>query len=192
VLNLIWEVTPTPLSSVRAVLWVWLKQRVFSLMIVCALAFLLLGSLVVSAAVAGAAYYFRGAAQTPLLLDWGLELAVSLPVLTGLFALLFKYVPDVQLHWRDVWLGGGATAVLFTLGKAAIGYYIGHVSVGSAYGAAGSLIALLLWVYYSALIFFFGAEFTHAWTTRQRVVHPEPYATPGVAPQTKSNAAAER
>ena len=191
VLNLIWEVTPKPLSSVGTALWVWLKQRVFSLTIVCALAFLLLVSLVVSAAVAGAAQYLRGADQTALLLDQGLELAVSLPVLTGLFALLFKYVPDVQLHWRDVWVGGGVTAGLFTIGKTAIGYYIGHASVGSAYGAAGSLIALLIWVYYSALIFFFGAEFTHAWTTRQRAVRPEPYAESGVAPQTKSDAAAE-
>jgi membrane protein len=98
----------------------------------------------------------------------------------------------VQLRWRDVWLGGGVTAVLFTAGKTAIGYYIGHASVGSAYGAAGSLVALLVWVYYSTLICFFGAEFTHAWTTRQRAVEPEPYAAPGVAPQTKSDAAAEQ
>jgi membrane protein len=93
-------------------------------------------------------------------------------VFTGLFALLFKYVPDVQLRWRDVWLGAGVTAVLFTIGKAVIGYYIGQASVGSAYGAAGSLVALLVWVYYSALIFFFGAEFTQAWTTRQHAVQP--------------------
>ena len=79
-------------------------------------------------------------------------------------------MPDAQIRWRDVWLGGGVSAILFILGKTAIGYYIGHASVGSTYGAAGSLIVLLVWVYYSSLIFFFGAEFTHAWATRQRVV----------------------
>jgi membrane protein len=183
-LNLIWEVQPKPLSGLQAALWAWLRQRVFSLALVFALAFLLLVSLVVSAFVASVATALRGPGQV-------LELAVSLPVLMGLFALLFKYVPDVQLHWRDVWVGGGVTAVLFTIGKAAIGYYLGHTSVGSAYGAAGSLIALLVWVYYSALIVFFGAEFTHAWTTRQRVVQPAPYAAPGVTPQTKIDAAVE-
>jgi membrane protein len=120
-----------------------------------------------------------------------MEVALSVPVFTGLFALLFKYVPDVQLRWRDVWLGVGVTAVLFTLGKTVIGYYIGQASVGSAYGAAESLVALLVWVYYSALIFFFGAEFMQAWTTRQHAVHPAPYAEPGVAPQTKHDAATE-
>ena len=192
VLNLIWEVKPKPLGSVGEALWDWLKQRVFSLAMVFAIAFLLLVSLVVSAALAGAATVLRGADHPQQLLGRVLELTVSLPVLTGLFGLLFKYVPDVQLRWRDVALGGGVTAVLFTIGKMAIGYYIGHASVGSAYGAAGSLIALLMWVYYSALIFFFGAEFTHAWTTRQRAVAPEPYAEPGTAPQTKGEAAAEQ
>jgi membrane protein len=191
VLNLIWEVQTKPLSGMRAALWDWLKQRIFSMAIVFAIAFLLLVSLVVSAAVAGAATYLRGPDQIQLLRGPALELSLSLPVFTALFALLFKYVPDVQLRWRDVWLGAGVTAVLFTIGKAVIGYYIGHASVGSAYGAAGSLIALLVWVYYSALIFFFGAEFTQAWTTRQGGIQPAPYAEPGVAPQTKSDTAAE-
>ena len=105
--------------------------------------------------------------------------------------LLYKYVPDAEIGWQDVWLGGLITAVLFTLGKTAIGFYLGQASVGSAYGAAGSLIALLVWVYYSALIMFFGAEFTHAWTIRHHEVTPEPHAIPGAAPQTKSEAATE-
>jgi membrane protein len=190
-LNLIWEVQPKPLSGVGVALWDWLKQRTLSLALVLAIAFLLLVSLVVSAAVAGAATYLSGVDDLRLLRGRALEVALSLSVFTGLFALLFKYVPDVQLRWRDVWLGGCVTAVLFTIGKAVIGYYIGQASVGSAYGAAGSLVALLVWVYYSALIFFFGAEFTQAWTTRQRAVHPAPYADPGVAPQTKRDAATE-
>ena len=98
-------------------------------------------------------------------------------------------VPDAEIGWRDVWLGGCITAVLFTMGKTAIGFYLGQASVGSAYGAAGSLFVLLVWVYYSALIMFFGAEFTHVWATRHHEVTPEPHAMPGAAPQTKSEAA---
>ena len=163
--------------------------RVFSLALVFALAFLLLVSLVISAALAGAAALFQGPEQT--LLSRLLEIAVSLLVLTLVFALLYKYVPDAEIRWRDVWLGGLITAVLFTLGKTAIGYYLGQASVGSAYGAAGSMVVLLVWVYYSALIVFFGAEFTQAWATRHGAVAPQPHAVPGAAPQTKSEAAAD-
>lgn len=148
-------------------------------------AFLLLVSLAVSTVIASMANAFHSADQT--LLGHVLEVAISLPVLTGLFALLFKYMPDAQIRWRDAWLGAGVSAVLFTLGKTAISYYIGHASVGSAYGAAGSLVVLLLWVYYSALLFFFGAEFTHAWAAHQHGVVPKPHAAPGAAPQHKSD-----
>ena len=189
-LNLVWEVQPAPTGGVWAGLWALLKERLFSLALVFALAFLLLVSLVISAALASAAALFQGPEQT--LLSRLLELAVSLLVLTFMFALLFRYVPDAEVRWRDVWPGGVVTAVLFTLGKTAIGYYLGQASVGSAYGAAGSLVVLLVWVYYSALIVFFGAEFTHAWATRQGAVAPKPHAVSGAAPQTKSAAAAER
>jgi membrane protein len=91
-----------------------------------------------------------------------LDLAVSLAVLTLGCALLFTYVPDAEVRWDDVWLGGFVTAVLFTVGNTAIGYYLGRASVGSAYGAASSMVVLLVWVYDSALIVFFGAEFTQA------------------------------
>jgi membrane protein len=188
-LNLVWEVRPAPTTGVWAGIWAMLRERIFSLALVLALAFLLLVSLVISAALAGATALFKGPEQA--LLSRLLELGVSLVVLTFVFALLYKYVPDAEIGWRDVWLGGLITAVLFTLGKTAIGFYLGQASVGSAYGAAGSLIALLVWVYYSALIMFFGAEFTHAWTIRHHAVTPEPHAIPGAAPQTKSEAAAE-
>jgi membrane protein len=177
-LNLIWEVQPAPTGGVWAGLWALLKERLFSL------------ALVISAALAGAAAWFQGPEQA--LVSRLLELAVSLLVLTLMFALLFTYVPDAEIRWRDVWLGGLITAALFTLGKTAIGYYLGQASVGSAYGAAGSLVVLLVWVYYSALIMFFGAEFTHAWATRQDAVSPQPHAVAGAAPQTKGEAAAER
>jgi membrane protein len=189
-MNLIWEVRPAPTNGVWAGIWAWLKERVFSLAIVFALAFLLLVSLIVSAALAGAAALVWGPEQT--LLSRLLEIAVSLFVLTLGFSLLFKYVPDAEIRWYDVWLGGVMTAVLFTLGKTAIGYYLGYASVGSAYGAAGSMVVLLVWVYYSALIVFFGAEFTQAWATRHGGVAPQPHAVSGAAPQTKGEAAAER
>ena len=183
-LNLIWEVQPAPTNGMWAGIWAWLRERIFSLAIVFALAFLLLVSLVISAALAGAAAWFQGPEQ--VLVSRLLELAVSLLVLTLVFALLYMYVPDAEIGWRDVWLGGCITAVLFTIGKTAIGFYLGQASVGSAYGAAGSLVVLLVWVYYSALIMFFGAEFTHVWATRHHEVAPEPHAIPGAAPQTKS------
>src|SRR5882724_7117942 len=189
-LNLIWEVQPAPTGGVWAGLWALLKKRLFSLALVLALAFLLLVSLVISAALAGAAAWFQGPEQA--LVSRLLELAVSLLVLTLVFALLYMYVPDAEIGWRDVWLGGFITAVLFTIGKTAIGFYLGQASVGSAYGAAGSLVVLLVWVYYSALIMFFGAEFTHVWATRHHEVAPEPHAIPGAAPQTKSEVADER
>jgi membrane protein len=189
-MNLIWEVQPALTSGAWAGIWAWLKARIFSLGLVFALAFLLLVSLVISAALAGAASLFQGPEQT--LLSRLLEMVVSLVVLTLVFALFFMYVPDAEVRWRDVWLGGLVTAVLFTLGKTAIGAYLGHASVGSAYGAAGSMVVLLVWVYYSALIVFFGAEFTQAWATRQGGVAPQPHAVSGAAPQTKGEAAAER
>jgi membrane protein len=189
-MNLIWEVQPAPTSGAWAGIRAWLKARFFSLAIVFALAFLLLVSLVVSAALAGAAAFFSGPEQT--LLSRLLELGVSLVVLTLGFALLFTYVPDAEVRWRDVWLGGVVTAVLFTVGKTAIGYYLGRASVGSAYGAAGSMVVLLVWVYYAALIVFFGAEFTQAWATQHGGAAPQPHAVSGATPQTKGEAAAER
>jgi membrane protein len=189
-MNLIWQVRPAPTGGVWAGIWALLKERLFSLALVLALAFLLLVSLVISAALAGAAAWFQGPEQA--LVSRLLELAVSLLVLTAVFALLFTYVPDAEIRWRDVWLGGLITAVLFTLGKTAIGYYLGQASVGSAYGAAGSLVVLLVWVYYSALIVFFGAEFTHAWATRHGAVAPQPHAVAGAAPQTKGEGATAR
>jgi membrane protein len=185
-LNLIWEVRPAPTSGLWAGIRVQLRERVFSLALVFALAFLLLVSLVISTALAAVATRFHGPEQA--LLSRLLELAVSLLVLTFVFALLYKYVPDAEIGWREVWPGGLITAVLFTLGKTAIGYYLGQTSVGSAYGAAGSMVVLLVWVYYSALIMFFGAEFTHAWSTRHGSVTPQSHAVSGAAPQTKSEA----
>ena len=145
----------------------------------------------INAALTGAASYLQGP-EHALLPRRVLEVAVSMLIIAMLFSLLFKYVPDAQIRWRDVWLGGAVSAVLFTLGKIAIGYYIGQASVASTYGAAGSLVALLVWVYYSSLIVFFGAEFAHASARHQHVVLPMPHAALGATPQTKSAVAAEQ
>ena len=90
---------------------------------------------------------------------------ISFIAITFLFALTYEYVPDVRLEWNDVWIGAAGTAFLFTLGKFGIGFYLGRAAVGSAYGAAASLVVVLVWVYYSAQIFLFGAEFTHVYAT---------------------------
>ena len=95
-----------------------------------------------------------------------INLGISFAVIAVLFSLMFRYMPDVKIAWRDVWIGGAITALLFTVGKFALGMYLGRSSVASAYGAAGSLVILLLWVYYSAQIFLFGAEFTQVYANR--------------------------
>jgi membrane protein len=92
---------------------------------------------------------------------------VSLAGVAVLFALIFKYVPETKIAWRNVWIGASVTALLFTIGKSLIGLYLGRAAVGSAYGAAGSLIVVIVWVYYSAMIFLFGAEFTHVLDSSQ-------------------------
>ena len=90
-----------------------------------------------------------------------INFAVSLAGITVLFALIFRYVPETKIAWEQIWIGAAVTALLFTIGKFLIGIYLGKAAVGSAYGAAGSLVAVIVWIYYSAMIFLFGAEFTH-------------------------------
>lgn len=144
----------------RSVFGVLVRTRLLSLGLVLGLAFLLLVSLVVSAGVAMLARYAH-----EILGDYAVVFAsasslVSFGVITCLFAVIYKTLPDAPLSWRDVWIGAASTAGLFSLGKFAIGLYLGNSGVASSFGAAGSVIALLLWVYYSSLIFFLGAEFT--------------------------------
>ncbi|HEY3245033.1 MAG TPA: YihY/virulence factor BrkB family protein [Phycisphaerae bacterium] len=156
-LNVIWEVQPRS-EGVRGVI----KKRLLSLAMVLGVGFLLLASLVFSAALAALSTYLKD--QLPgSLRQWNVvNVAVSLLIVTLLFALIFKYLPDVQVRWRDVWIGALATGVLFTIGKFVIGWYLGRGTVGSAYGAAASFVVLLVWIYYSSVILFFGAEFTQA------------------------------
>ncbi len=158
-LNSIWRVTPPKLAF-----WAMLAHRLFSLAIVLATGFLLLVSLVLSA---GLAWLTSWGAHRAGLPAFYLEIAnslVSFTVTTLLFALLFKLLPAARVPWRHVWLGSVVTAGLFTLGKLGLGYYLAHARVTSAYGAAGSLVALLLWCYYAGQIVFLGAEFTRVAT----------------------------
>jgi membrane protein len=161
-LNTIWNVKPKG-EGLKGLI----KGRFTSYTMVLGTAFLLLVSLIISSIVAalsaGFAGYLPGGAAVAHLL----ENATSFVVITVLFAMIFKFLPDVKIRWRDVWVGAAVTALLFTLGKLAIGMYIGKAGIGSAYGAAGSIVVLITWVYYSAQILFFGAEFTQVWTHRR-------------------------
>ena len=143
-------------------------HRLLSFGIVLGIGFLLLVSLVVSAAIATAAKFFSDMVPIhPAILEV-INFGISFGMITCLFALMFKYVPDAKVDWRDTWTGATATAFLFTIGKVLLGFYLGIASVGSAYGAAGSLVAVIVWVYYSAQIFLFGAEFTFVYAEEDR------------------------
>jgi membrane protein len=152
----IWHVRKTRQSGVLAVL----RTRLLSFGIVLVLAFLLLVSLVVSAAMAFLEKYWVGRWEEAAVALGALSSALSFLVIACLFAVIYKMLPEVKLAWKDVWIGALGTAALFTVGKHLIGVYLGNSGVASSYGAAGSVVALLLWVYYSGQIFFFGAEFT--------------------------------
>lgn len=142
------------------------KYRFFSFAMVLGIGFLLLVSLVLSAAIAAAGKFLDRYLPAPeAVLHLG-SIVISFLAVTVLFALLYKVVPDVRIEWQDVWIGAAVTSLLFSVGKLLIGLYLGKAGVGSAYGAAGSLVAFLVWVYYSAQIFFLGAEFTHTFAER--------------------------
>ena len=161
-LNTIWEASPEKAGGV----WGLIRTRLLSLAAVFGTAFLLLVSLAVSAVIGGIIdTASQVVALEPFLIV--MDLITSAGVITVLFALMFKFLPDVEIAWHDVWFGAAITAVLFVLGKFGIGLYLSMSDVGSAYGAAGSLIIILAWIYYSALILFFGAELTQAWATAQ-------------------------
>ena len=158
-LNVIWEVQPDP----QAGWWETIKKRFFSLAMVFGVIFLLLVSLIISTVLGGLAHRIAGEGKV---VGFILDITLSLIVYAGAFALIFKYLPDVKIGFRDVLLGAVVTAVLFTIGKYLLTLYLTKGSTASAYGAAGSLAALLIWVYYSAQILFFGAEFTHVYAMK--------------------------
>jgi len=157
-LNTIWGVQLKPGRPIRALV----RERLISFAMVLGVGLVLLASLVLSAVITAAESSLGRLFSQPALVWQGADIAVSVVVMTLLFAAVFKIMPNVIIHWRDVWAGAGLTAFLFTMGKFLIGFYLGTSRVASYYGAAGSAIIVLLWVYYSACILFFGAEFTKA------------------------------
>jgi membrane protein len=160
--NTIWRVKPRPEGHFYA----FVMDRVRSFGLVVAIGFLLLVSLSVTAALAALNTWLFNLSPANALL-WNLvNTLISIVVTTGLFALLFRFLPDVRLRWRDVTMGAVVTAVLFTLGQQVIGLYLGQSAIASSYGAAGSMMILLLWVYYSCQILLYGAEFTRVWAAR--------------------------
>jgi len=158
-LNQIWGVMPKPSRNSLVVL---LIRRLVSFAMVLTVGFLLLVSLILTTALAAAVRAAGDYIPVPAFLLGSTDVVLALSVITLLFALVFKVLPDVHLRWADVWRGAFLTAILFSIGRLLISFYLSHSTVASTYGAAGSLVALLIWVYYSCAILFFGAEFTRA------------------------------
>ncbi len=170
-LNTVWEVTPRPDRGVGGIL----RDRLWSVLMVLGIAAVLFVSMIASTILSALNGYFAqllpGLGFLPELLNDLISFAIG----TLLFAMIYKVLPDVTVAWRDVWVGAAVTSLLFTAGKFLIGLYLAKTSAASAYGAAGSLVIILLWVYYSAQILFLGAEFTQAYANRSHIVpgrHP--------------------
>jgi membrane protein len=161
-LNNIWGVRRDTQKGV----WALIRGRFLGIGLVLIVGFLLLVSLVVSAALAGMAKYADRFLPIPAVVLHMLDVLVSVAVITVLFAMIFRMLPDLKITWGDVWVGAALTAVLFTVGKFLIGFYIGKSVSASSYGAAGSLVIVVAWIYYSALILYFGAEFTQVYARK--------------------------
>jgi membrane protein len=144
-------------------LWSLLRARLLTFGMVLGIGFLLVVSLVASAALAAAGKRYASAFGGWAMLAEALNFVVSFAVITALFAMIYKILPRVRIGWRDVWIGAAVTALLFSLGKSLIGLYLGRSGIASGFGAAGSLILVIVWTYYSAQIFLLGAEFTHVY-----------------------------
>jgi len=170
-LNAIWGVEPKPGRGISGII----KDRILSFGMILVVGFLLLVSLLLTAGLAAVSKWFGDLIPGMELIGHLLNFVISFAVITLLFAMIFKFLPDVKMAWSDVWLGGAMTALLFNIGKFGLGLYLGKSAVSSSYGAAGSLIVLLLWVYYSAQILFFGAEFTQVYANKFGT-HVEPAA----------------
>lgn len=172
-LNVIWDVERKPGRGIKG----FLLDRFISFAMVLGTGFLLLVSLVISAVLAAMGAYMTGLAPGLAGVLVVVNAVVSFALIMVLFAMIFKLIPDAVIAWKDVWIGAAITTTLFLLGKFLLGLYLGRASVGSPYGAAGSLVVLVVWVYYSAQIVFFGAEFTQVYAGRRgRAIVPKPGA----------------
>lgn len=183
-LNRVWRVQAAPRADL---MMSFLKQRILSFALVLIVGFLLMVSLVISA-VLGALHKYLDTTLADAALFWnGLDLVISFTLATALIGMLFKYLPDAEIEWRDTWLGAVITAGLFIVGKQIIGLYLGQTTVASSFGAAASVVIFMIWVYYAALILLFGAEITQAVAARRgAIVIPTENAKPAPAPEAKS------
>jgi len=172
-LNTIWGVTAKPSRGI----WGFLRTRFLSFAMVAGICFLLLVSLAIEALLKGFSHYVQSVLPGGIVIALTIYVVFDFAVVVLLFAMIFKFLPDVEIQWRDVWIGAVMTAILFGVGKWVLGFYLGSGAAGSAYGAASSLITLLLWVYYSSQILLFGAEFTQVYAARSgRELKPSQYA----------------
>jgi membrane protein len=172
-LNTIWSVKPKPGGGIKG----FIRTRFLSFAMVGGVCFLLLASLTIETILRGLSNYLNNAMPGGHILAMGLFLIFDFAVIVLLFAMIFRFLPDAKIAWRDVWVGATLTAILFALGKFVLGLYLGSGAAGSAYGAASSLITLLLWIYYAAQILLFGAEFTQVYAnTYGTRVEPEEHA----------------
>lgn len=173
-LNVIWEVKAKPKSNIIKLI----KDRILSFAMIVSISFLLLVSLIVHAFLVAIINLFNESfGEVTIIIIQGLNFIIPLGVVTLLFAMIFKYLPDAKINWRDVWRGAFVTALLFTAGKFLIGLYLGNSTIGSAYGAAGTVILILLWVFYSSILLFLGAEFTQVYAKSYgKRIEPSEYA----------------
>jgi membrane protein len=187
-LNRIWGVVPKPGAALKTLL----RKRMLSFAVVLGIGFLLVVSLILSTALTALGNYLERRYQLPVALLHALNILASFLLITLLFAMIYRLLPDVKLTWRDVFLGSVVTSVLFGVGKTLIGFYLGRSGAASAYGAAGSLVLLLSWVYYSALVFLLGAEFTRVYTHESLGARPAPEhgarRADTIRPEEKANA----
>jgi membrane protein len=177
-LNTIWEAPERPSRGLLG----FLRHRFLSLLMVIGMGFLLLVSLVLSAGLAALGSFYSDLLPIPEFVLQGLNFVISFAVITVLFAMMYKILPDVAIAWRDVWIGAALTAFLFTIGKGLIGLYLGKAGFSSAYGAAGSLVVILVWIYYSTQILLLGAEFSQVYAKTYGIAKREsagPTATVG-------------
>ena len=172
-LNTIWGVKAKPGRGI----WGFLRSRFLSFAMVAGICFLLLVSLAIETLLKGFSHYVQSVLPGGIVIALTIYVVFDFVVVVLLFAMIFKFLPDVEIQWRDVWIGAVMTAILFGIGKWLLGFYLGSGAAGSAYGAASSLITLLLWVYYSSQILLFGAEFTQVYASRAgRGLKPAKYA----------------
>jgi membrane protein len=172
-LNTIWGVKAKPAAGI----WGFLRSRFLSFAMVAGVCFLLLVSLAIEALLKGFSHYVQSILPGGIVIALAVYLVFDFAVVVLLFAMIFKFLPDVEIQWRDVWIGAVMTAIFFGLGKWLLGFYLGSGAAASAYGAASSLITLLLWVYYSSQILLFGAEFTQVYAAQAgRELKPSEYA----------------